>query len=94
MKNSKNHWLVLLLTASLLAPSLFGCGGAETDTAAGENAPAGEEITETARIYVDDIADDVDMNGANSCGGQKTMNLQKNRTVKWSTTPCMTVICL
>jgi len=63
MKTSRKNLLALLLAAILLVPSLASCGGAETETSGSENTPDTAE-TEPQRVYVDDIADDVDFDGA------------------------------
>ncbi len=64
MKANKKNLLALLLAAAMIAPALTACGngeGAETDHADTSAAPV---ETETERIYADDIADDVDFDGA------------------------------
>ena len=64
MKANKKNMLALLLAAAMIAPTLVACGngeGAETDPADTSAAPV---ETETERIYADDIADDVDFDGA------------------------------
>lgn len=63
MKNRYQNRLALLLAASIIAPVLYSCGSTETETTAQDTSTAPAE-TETQRLYADDIADDVDLDGA------------------------------
>ena len=63
MKTNKKSLLSLLFAAVLLLSTLASCGGG-TEAAAEDDTSAAPAETETERIYADDIADDVDLNGA------------------------------